>query len=611
MSGCDVGRDASPYAGEAPSTNETVAQTSDAADAINTGAFTTVYAYAAEDTDSSWDKNSATSVVFDGKTATISGSGAEFVDYTLTIKQPGTYALSGTLSNGQVFIDAGKDDIVRLVLNGVSLHNETGPAVYAAQSEKVILILEAGTDNRISDGGGYAEADDTDTPDAAVFAQDNLSITGNGALTVIGGHNHGVRAQDDLVITGGTLSVEAVGDALRGRDGVAIQSGSLTLKAEGDGIQSNNTEDDAKGFVTISGGTFTIEARNDGIQAQSALTVTGGEFHIKTGGGSANAPVREEDFRGGGFGGRGERGGNAPIQAETEEETVSMKALKAGKLLRIAGGEFYIDAEDDAVHANGDIDITSGVLSIQSGDDALHADAALNIEDGSIHIPVCYEGLEGLSVTITGGEIAVIASDDAINAAGGADNASQFGGPMGADSFATSGERFVRVSGGMLDLSAARDGIDSNGDIFLAGGVVKISGPSQGMEGAIDLDGNLLVTGGEMITAGSVINPSADSTQAVLLVSYSAQQAVGSVIAVKDANGNTLLEYTAKNAYTASGFSSPSLRVGETVALFIDGEKRTDIQLSGVITNVADDGGAYSGGFGGGRGNRGGGMPPG
>ncbi|MDR1328413.1 MAG: carbohydrate-binding domain-containing protein [Oscillospiraceae bacterium] len=626
LSGCGVN---TPAAAETPP-----AAASENADAVNSaavinpGAFTSSYVYKAEDTDAGWSADGAVTVSLEGKAAQISGGGASFADGVLTISRAGTYLLSGTLNGGQVLIDAGSDDVVRLVLNGASIHCETGPAIYAPQSEKVVLILADGSDNEISDGAGYDAGDSGDGPDAAIYVQDDLSVTGGGALTVTGNYRHGVRAQDILAITGGTLNITAEGDALRGRDGVAIQSGQLTLTAGGDGIQSNNDVDDAKGFVAISGGAHVIQSGSDGIQAQSALTVTGGSFQITTGGGSANAPEPADDFRNAFPGGRGgntdvNRDGRRSTEAEpAAAEPVSMKALKAGKLLVIAGGDFIIDAEDDAAHSNGDLSVTAGKLEVSTGDDGFHADAALVISGGEINIPVCYEGIEGLSVTVSGGDIKIIAADDAVNAAGGADDASAFGGPTGGfgdrpfrDRFAASGDIFVRVSGGTLELLARHDGIDSNGDIFFEGGTVKISGPSQGMEGAIDLDGAMTVTGGELITAGSVLSVSEASTQAVILVSYSAEQPSGSVIEIKDAAGNTLLSYESRTSYSMSGFTSPEFCIGETYSLYSGGEKKTDILLSGTVTSISDDGGAYTGnGFSRGnnlaRGGWGGEAPP-
>ncbi|MDR1206456.1 MAG: carbohydrate-binding domain-containing protein [Peptococcaceae bacterium] len=568
----------------------------------STGGYLMEYAYKSEDLDSAWSETDAVTVVFTGNSAAVSGGGAAFAEGVLTVSQAGTYVLSGTLTDGQILIDAGKDDLVRLVLNGVSLNHSSGSVIYAPQAGKTVLILPKGTQNTVADGSNYTFPEGETEPDAAIFAQDDLTVTGEGALSVTGAYKHGIRSNDVLAVMNGFLTVQSAGDGLRGRDGVAVRSGTLVIEAAGDGIQSNNDEDAAKGFVILNGGTYAINAAQDGIQAESALTVTDGEFNIVTGGGAANAPPQTENARGG-FGGRG-RNGEASEAAASDETGVSesKKALKAGKLIYIGGGSFTVDSEDDSVHSNGDITVTAGTFTLQTGDDTFHADNQLLISGGEIDIQKCYEGLEGLSVTVSGGNISIVAADDAINAAGGNDSGA--GGPMGADRFASGGDRYVRISGGALDLFAARDGIDSNGDIFLEGGATAISGPSQGMEGAVDLDGAFVVTGGTLITAGSALSPASNSTQASILVSYSAPQASGSVIALKNAEGRTLLEYTSRNAYSASAFTSPELTEGETYALYIDGEKRTDITLSGAVTAINDDGAGYTlrGGFGGGGG---------
>jgi hypothetical protein len=560
----------------------------------NPGNFTVSYDFNGDDTGIALNRANATTVAFNGNSARITGPGADFAGKTLTIRQAGTYVLSGALADGQVLVNAGRNDVVSLVLNGLTLHNETGPAIYAPRSGKVVLFLESGAANTVSDGANYAVSGGGDEPNAAIFVQDNLSIAGNGTLAVTGNHSHGIRAQDVLAVTGGVININAVGDALRGRDGVAIMNGSFTLTAGGDGIQANNSSSDAMGYVIINGGAFDIRAKNDGIQAASPLMITGGVFRITSGGGSANAPVRP-NFRG--WGGR-----QTPV---TTVQTESMKALKAGKQIYIVGGDFTIDAEDDGLHSNGNILITAGRLSILTGDDGIHADTAVEITGGDISIPVSYEGIEGMSVTISGGNISIAASDDGINAANSDDDAAPWGRPMGRGR--VNENLFVHITGGTIDILAGHDGIDSNGNIFLEGGVLKVSGPSQGMEGAIDLDGSFSITGGELITAGSVINVT-ESTQPVILVSYTRQQASGSVIAVKDSDGNTLLEYTSRNAYTMSGFTSPSFELGKTYTLIVNGQKSVDIATNNLLTAIGDDGRVYSTGTGG-RGGFGGILP--
>jgi hypothetical protein len=88
---------------------------------------------------------STTAIEFDGSTVSVSGSGAEAAGTTVTISDAGTYVLTGTLTDGQIIVDAGKDDTVRLVLNGVSLSCSTSAPIYCVKAGTLVLTLADGT----------------------------------------------------------------------------------------------------------------------------------------------------------------------------------------------------------------------------------------------------------------------------------------------------------------------------------------------------------------------------------------------------------------------------------------------------------------------------------
>ena len=553
--------------------------------------------YELEDVDIRWDAPSATTIQFNGTTATISGSGVSQAGSTITISAAGTYILSGTLDDGQVIIDTNNNALVRLVFQGVSLSCSTNAPLYAAQARKTVVILAEGTENYLQDAVNYVYPFTTDEPDAALFAKDDLSITGSGTLQVQGNFKNGIGTKDELRITGGTITISAVNDGLRGRDGVYIYDGAFVIDVGNDGIKANNSENATKGFVTIQGGDFIINALHDGVQAETALTITGGQFAITSGGGSAAAPIRPNSF-----GGRG-----VPIQP-SPEESESMKGVKAGVSVLIEGGNFTIDSEDDAVHSNGTMVIIGGNFTISTGDDAFHANLSLRIEDGVIDVLKSYEGLESLAIDIHGGSIAIIASDDGINSSG--ENAVPMtgGGMQGGNQprFGVTEGAYLRVTGGNIEITAANDGIDSNGHLYIEGGSLHVNGASMGADGSIDLDGNFVLSGGNLITAGSVYSASTASTQPLVRVSYTQQYPIGTLLAIRDAYGSTLLEYESKVAFSASGFSSPLFTLGDTYTLYLDDEKMVDITVSSITTSVSSNGGMYSEGMGGG--NRGGGW---
>ena len=352
--------------------------------------------YTDEDLDDNWSETGSTAVTLNGSSIQVSGGGAAVNGSVLTISKAGTYVLKGELTDGQVIVDAGKEDLVKLVLNGATLACSNSAPLYIKQADGVILTLAEGTLNTLTDGETYAFAAGEDEPNAALFSKQDLTINGTGVLTVTARYNNGITSKDDLVIVNGEISVTAAHDGIRGKDSVSILGGTITVTAEGDGIKSNNDTDADKGWIALDGGTFTIEAGNDGIQAETALAVTGGSYRIVCGGGSASVSKTTGTNPGWNF-----RPGGGTAAAAADEE--SYKGIKAGTALAFKGGTFVIDSADDALHANGDVTIAAGTFELSTGDDGVHADGTLAISGGTIAVKTSYEGLEGSNVTSPAG----------------------------------------------------------------------------------------------------------------------------------------------------------------------------------------------------------------
>lgn len=137
------------------------------------------------DRDPSYDEASATKIALDGSGASVTGKGATADGSTVTISADGTYVVSGTLTDGQIVVSLpGDNDKAQIVLDGVTIHNEDGPAIQVDQADKVFLTLADGSTNALSDGASYALADGEDEPYAALYSKDDLTINGSGALEV-------------------------------------------------------------------------------------------------------------------------------------------------------------------------------------------------------------------------------------------------------------------------------------------------------------------------------------------------------------------------------------------------------------------------------------------
>lgn len=230
--------------------------------------------------------------VFDQK-YTYDESTAVYVDVSLgsvTITDPGTYILSGTLNDGQITVNVAKEEKVQLVLNNVSVTSSASAALFVLSADKVSLTLPEGTVNSFTDATEYALDDEAK---GCIYSKDDLSINGFGTLNVTGQFNNGISVKNDLRICGGKINVSAVNNAIKGNDSVGIMGGTITVKSAEDAIKADSV-DFGEGFVYIIGGDFDITCSDDAIQASQDVTVTGGTFIIKCGGKKVNSKGTSE-----------------------------------------------------------------------------------------------------------------------------------------------------------------------------------------------------------------------------------------------------------------------------------------------------------------------------
>ncbi len=467
-----------------------------------------------------FDESSAVSLILKDDSITSSSDSVEISGATATITQEGTYLLSGSLTDGQIVVNAGQDAKLQLVLNGVTINSETSAGIFVQQADKVFLTTAAGTDNQISNGGTFSTDGETNI-DAAVFSKDDLTLNGEGTLTVLSPAGHGIVSKDDLVITSGTYSIESAFHGLDANDSVRAADAMITINAGKDGIHANNNEDNDPGFVYIAGGTYTIDALDDGISA------------------------------------------GACIQAEN--------------------GSFSITSGCDAVHSDDSVTVNGGSFQIECEDDGFHGDLALTVTGGTIRILRCYEGLEALQLNLSGGDITVNADDDGLNAAGGTDS-SGFNGPGGNDGFGamkrngggnrgmndSSGQGSIVISGGTLSITASGDGIDSNGSLLISGGDVTVTGPVQGDTATLDYDTTGEITGGTFVGTGAsgMAQTFSSSQQGVVAVS-AGNQSAGTRFTLSDKEGNVILSGAPDLPYNVVILSSPLIEKGTSYTLTV------------------------------------------
>ena len=601
-------------------------------------------------------------ITLSGDSVTVSGNGAKVSGSTVTITQSGNYTISGTLSDGQLLVDAEKEDDITLTLSGVSITCTQSAPIYIKKANSVSIVLADGTDNTVSDTDNYVLEEGEDEPDAAIFSKADLSISGSGSLQVQGNYDMAIHSKDFLYFDGnGTYDILAAGDGIKGKDGIQL-TGELTMSitAGNDGIQSTNKKDAALGGILVNGGTIsvtagkhgikaqtqlsvldgkltidaqedglhagtaveigsedgstvpelTITAQEDGIQSGTDLALLSGSLSVITAGGSANAPEHTEEF---GFPGWFDQ-----TQSADDETDASAKGLKSDGDMTISGGTVTLDTMDDGLHCAGALTISDDAdLTIASGDDGVHSDNTLDITGGAINITKSYEGLEAVYITISGGDISLVASDDGLNAAGGssADTDFPFMGPEqeGVAETLEDASYYIHITGGTLNVDAGGDGLDSNGAFFMEGGTVIVSGPEDSMNGALDYTTTGQITGGTLIACGAsgmAQNFDSSSTQCSLLYNLDETIAGGTTVTLTDSSGNVLLEAEMAKSFSSIVISTPEMQVGQTYTLTC-GDTSVEAELTDTITALGSGGGF--GGPGGGPGGPGGGPggPPG
>lgn len=516
-----------------------------------------------------FDAKEAVAITGAGHSVAIDGKGAAYRDGTLTISRKGTYLLSGEFNDVYIVVRVGDGDKVQLVLSGATLTNPDGPVLYIQQADKVFLTAVAGTDNVITDGSDYALTDGETNLDAAVFSRADLCLNGSGSLTVNGNCKHAIVSKDDLVLTGLTLTVNAASTALDGKDCVKLNGVNATLTAGTNGVRSDNAEDASRGFVYIQDGSMVITAGGDGIQAETLLQADNASLTITTGGGSssivgANSYSNRRDDFGGSWGGS--------FGGQSQAAEGSWKGLKAGQALVIHGGSYALDTADDCLHTNGDLTITGGLFTLASADDCIHADNTLDISGGEFVISKCYEGVEASVLNISGGTFDITSSDDGLNAAGGADGSST-GDRWGRGMF-SNGVGEINISGGYIHINAIGDGIDSNNDIRISGGVTLVSGSGDSMNAAFDYDGEARVTGGVLFATGSsgmAQSFTSAENQGSMLFGINGATA-GVNIAIVDASGRVVASFTPANRYSAVVVTAPGIQLGQTYSVVIQAD---------------------------------------
>ncbi|MCF4123237.1 carbohydrate-binding domain-containing protein [Antribacter sp. KLBMP9083] len=365
--------------------------------------------------DETWDASDEVAITLEGDTASASGDGVTVDGSTVTITAPGTYRISGTLTDGQIVVSSAVEGVVRLVLDGADITSSTTSAIAVMEADKVSVVLADGTQNSLEDASTYEYADGEDEPNAALFSAADLVISGGGSLDVTGSSNDGIASEDELVIAGGTITVTAVDDGVRGKDYLVVTGGTLDVTAQGDGLKSDNedgTDDDGDtvGYIAFLGGDVTVSSGDDGVHAESDLVIGDGTLtvteaveglegaHILVAGGTVDVTASDD--------GLNAAGATSTTTDDTTAENAAATAPEppaggpggggggtggeaAGDFsLAITGGTLTVDAGGDGLDSNGTFTITGGDITVfgptSDGNGALDSQGTFTVDGGTV-----------------------------------------------------------------------------------------------------------------------------------------------------------------------------------------------------------------------------------
>lgn len=421
------------------------------------------------------------------------------------------------------------DEVVSVVGNRVVI-GSSGTYVLSGSSEEGQVIVDAPEDADVILVLDGLELSSSSTSPLRIQEADKVILT---------------LAQDSMnSISDGVEYIQEESDS--DDPNAAIYSkADLTINGSGSLFVNGNyrhgivSKDDLK----IVSGNITVKAVMDGIKGKDLLAVKDGEISIEAGGDAMQSDNEEDPLK-----------GNILIEGGTFELSSGADGVQAETVLSITGGIFTITTgggsenssekstwgnwgspmEEDATESASDsakglkagenLNLSGGEIRVDSSDDAVHSNGDIMITGGVLEISSGDDALHADStLTVEEGEIHIITCYEGLEGAqviirggdisvgalddgintSGGNDGSSVNGRQGQNGFDTSDGSSLLISGGEIYIEAMGDGIDSNGDIEMSGGVVVVHGPVNSRDGAVDYNGSFTITSGMILAIGS------------------------------------------------------------------------------------------------------------
>lgn len=391
----------------------------------------------------------------------------------ITITDEGTYLLAGSLSEGQIVVEAEKTDKIQLVLKNVTISSASTSPIYVKQADKVFITLDNNSVNTLSTTGEYVAIDENNI-DSVIFSKEDLTLNGNGTLNLTSKYGHGIVSKDDFVITGGVFNIEAGGHGLSGKDSVRVADGTFNIKSVDKGIRAVNDDDNTLGYIYIEDGSFVIDSEDDALHSSLDIYINGGNFTI----------YAKDD------------------------------AIHADSTIIINNGDINIKESYEGIEAK-NIEINGGDISLVSSDDGLNA-AGGNDSSGNMNMfgkkdKGGFDAVEDAYIKILGGKLVVDASGDGLDSNG--------------NLYISGGEIYV-----FGPTNTGNGALDYNGEASITSGVcvaLGMGGMAQNF-GNNSTQGSILVNLNSIQSAGT--NVSLLDSNGNILITFSATKQFNSIV---------------------------------------------------------------------------------
>ncbi len=327
---------------------------------------------------------SVTRITLTGSGATSSGGGNVTISGSaVTITGPGTYEITGTLNNGYVRVDSPSSGLVTLILNNASITNSSNSPLQIEDADEAEIVLAPGSTNQLTDGANYVFPDPSvDEPNATLYSRADLTISGSGSLNIRANYNDGINGKDDVIISSGNITIDAVDDGIRGKDRLTINGGTIDIRARGDGLKSDN-KDAGRGIISITNGTVRINSGDDAISAKNDVDISGGTITVT----ESYEGIEAMRVR--------IRGGTVNVNARDDginavEDGLDEFAVAPNAWINIEGGTVVVNADVDGVDSNGTVTFSGGTTVINGhsggmpGEGAIDANGPVYFNGGTV-----------------------------------------------------------------------------------------------------------------------------------------------------------------------------------------------------------------------------------